>query len=173
LSALDDFIAAVDAFMPLPKRIVGADNTPQWQPGRSPGQLKLLLPIEVDGEQRGQQLFLQAYPNNPTLMFSVGIMFAGRVVCRLDFELEATHGNNLRSWDDELPRFVNGPHWHKWEINRAIIRTQTLEYPLRLNNAMPFDAARQFDSTLRIFCAERHIDLGYHEIDLPPRDSLF
>lgn len=168
---VDDFIAAVDAFLPLQKTLVGAHIRPVWRPGREPGEYKLLLPLEIDGEQRGQQLLLLAYPNNPTLMFKIGIQFLDHVICRLDFELEAVHGNNFSLWGDGLPYIVSGPHWHKWEINRSHVHSTG--FPFKLPNAVPYSNSRQFDATLRFYCAERFIEIGKHEIDLPPRDSLF
>lgn len=167
---VDDFIAAVDAFLPLPKRLVGASGRPIWRAGRDPGSRQLFLPLEIYGEQRGEQLMLLAYPNHPTLKFVLGVKFFEHVVCRLDFDQEAVHGNNCRSWNDDIPTVVRGPHWHKWEINRALIRSTG--FPLKLANAVPFNDSRKFDATLRAYCAAREIELGQHAIELPPKDSL-
>lgn len=165
-----DFVAAVDSFVPLQKTLVGAEMEPDWKRGRELNERKLLLPIEVDGEQRGQSLMVLAYPNNPTLMFKVGIQFLGHVVCRLDFEFEAVHANNFQSVGDGLPRLVVGPHWHKWVINKGYILSSGL--PFKLRNAVPFDNHPRFDAALRAFCAEWNIELGHHAIELPHRDAL-
>lgn len=165
-----DFVAAVDSFAPLQKRLVGAEIEPEWRRGRDVNERKLLLPIEAGGEQRGQSLLLLAYPNNHTLMFKIGIQFFDHVVCRLDFDLEAIHANNFRSFEDDLQRMIVGPHWHKWGINKGYVMSVGL--PFKLHNAVPFDNHPRFDSALRTFCADWNIDLGHHAIDLPPRDAL-
>lgn len=170
--AVSDFVAAVDAFYPVKKVLVGADIPPSWTQGYGPlnSEYKLLLPIEIDGEQRGQYLMVLAYPNNHTLMFKIGMKFFSHVVCRLDFELEATHANNFRAWGDGLPLMVIGPHWHKWGLNRSMVTS--IGFPLQLHNAVPFDASRRFDAVLRNYCADWSIELGQHLIELPKKDTL-
>lgn len=165
-----DYVAAVDSFVPLKKRLIGAEIEPEWKTGREINERRLLLPIEVNGEQAGQSLMIMAYPNNPTLMFRIGIKFFDYIVCRLDFELEAIHANNFRAIDEGLPHLIAGPHWHKWGINRRLV--MSAGFPIKLHNAVPFDNHPRFDAALRAFCADWNIDLGHHSIELPPRDSL-
>lgn len=165
-----NFVAAVDAFRPVSKTLIGADITPEWKRGRQDGERKLVLPIEVGGEQSGQALMIVTCPNNPTLMFRIGIKFFEHVICRIDFDLDARHTNNARSWADGLPPLVIGPHWHRWELNRSSINS--ISSPLKLPHAIPFNDAKRFDSVLRAFCADWSIELGRHAIDLPPRDAL-
>jgi hypothetical protein len=111
-----------------------------------------------------------AYPNHPTLMFRIGIKFLDHMVCRLDFELDGAHANNFSSWDDGLPGLVKGPHWHSWEINRRLIKS--IGSAFELHNATPFSISRQFDASLRWYCGERQIEIGRHEIELPPKEML-
>lgn len=172
LGVVSDFVAAVDEFFPVPKALIGADSASTWTRGYGQANLeyKLLLPIEVEGEQRGQYLMILAYPNNPTMMFKIGMKFFDHIVCRLDFELEATHGNNFRSWGDGLPPVVVGPHWHKWSLNRTLVTS--LGFPLQLHNAVPFEESKKFDATLRAYCSDWSINLGRHAIELPQRDML-
>lgn len=166
MTSLDEFIAAVDKFMPLPKVLVGASGLHQWQQGRDGAdEACLKLPIEVGGVQSGQLLHITAFPEHPTLKFRVGIYF-GQVLCRLDFDLEAKHGNNLIPRDVVLPSLVTGPHWHSWELNRHLFKSVT-SYT-RLKCAAPLDAGvRKFDAALRWYCAQRKIQLGQHGIVLP------
>ena len=49
-----DIVAAIDAFMAAPKRIVGADWPSKRAPGWGPQELEMKYPLEVGGEQRGQ-----------------------------------------------------------------------------------------------------------------------
>ena len=113
---------------------------------------------------------LLAYPNEPVLTFKIAIKFFDHVVCRLDFDPVAVHGNNFRSWGDGLPAIIHGPHWHKWELNRTLVRSTT--GPLKLQNAIPYDGSQKFDATLRAYCAARAIELGHHAVELPPRNTL-
>jgi hypothetical protein len=170
MPGIADFVAAVDVFMATPKQLVGTDTRPVWQIGRQADQRKLVLPVEIEGEQRGQFLLLQAYPQHPTMKFSIGTMFADLVVCRLDYCLEDTHANNFATALEKLPPIVVGPHWHSWEANRGLITSLTK--PLKLHNALPFTFAKQFDAIFRWYCATRNIKLDKHAISLPPRETL-
>jgi hypothetical protein len=99
------------------------------------------------------------------MMFRIGIQFDEKMVCRLDYELDATHGNDLGSGMAEL--MIQGPHWHAWELNRHSV-SSVLHHD-RLRNAVRYTAARRFDAALRWYCGERHISLGHHGIELPRR----
>lgn len=161
------FVEAVDAFMPLPKRLVGAD-APTWQSGRSADELRLKLPIQIGGELRGQHLVIKAFPNYHNLMFQMGISFDEKVVCRIDFELDGSHGNNLNP--GVLPSLIKGPHWHSWELNRDLV--WSVLHHDKLQRATPFTETHKFDATLRWYCAKRNIALGHHGIEFPIRERL-
>ena len=171
MTALTEFLTAVDAFMPPRKVLIGADGPHAWQPGRDEGELCLKLPLEIGGEQRGQYLWIRAYPEHPTLKFCIGILFGRPIVCRLDFNLEAVHGNNFAPPGLGLPSLVKGPHWHSWEINRPLF--VSVSSYTKLKCAVPLDAGiRKFDPALRWYCGKRNIELNQHQIALPERRRL-
>jgi hypothetical protein len=161
-----EFIAAVDAFMLAQKTLAGVDTPLTWQRARDDDARRDKIPIQVNGEQHDQFLMIDSFPEHDSLKFCVGIMFSDYVVCRLDFDLDDVHGNNHAP---ELPLLVIGPHWHSWELNRNTI---TLGHLFHLSNALEFHDARQFDATLRWYCAQRNIVLGAHAIELPLAERL-
>jgi len=170
VTSVTAFIAAVDKFMSLDKRLVGADEIMSWQPGREPDTYFLKLPLEVDGEQMGQSLFVKAYPLHPTQRFSIGIIFEP-TICRLDFWLEGIHSNGLTATSEGLSALINGSHYHPWEINKGCVESPNKLF--KLQKAVPFTDARQFDSALRWFCGENKILLPpKHTIELPLRTRL-
>lgn len=167
---IQEFLAEVDAFMAAPKILLGADR-PSWQPGRQHNELVIKLPLEVAGEQEaGNFLYVASEPNSPSLTFRIGILFRDRMMCRLDFE-EGIHPNTWGCPIEVLPPFVEGPHWHAWEINRHLVKSLVLYEKLR--NARPFATIKRFDAALRWYCGERKIQLGAHGIELPTRTRLF
>lgn len=162
-----DFIKAVDAFMAAPKSLAGASD-PQWvRSERDAYRSCLKLPIEVDDEISGQKLLIQADPTKDALVFSVGILFLDRCICRIDFDKGDSHFNH---WHASLPNVVQGSHWHSWELNKGEFRK--LAHFKKLRYASEFTAAKQFDATLRWYCQERNIQLGAHGIEFPGRESL-
>jgi hypothetical protein len=171
MPTVPEFLASIDSFLAAPKYVLGADSAPTWQPMRNENGLQIKLPLEIDGEQTGPFLHVGAFPNHPTLKFCLGIVFADYMVCRLDFELEAVHGNDFSAKALGLPLQVTGPHWHSWEINRQFIKAYGR--PFRLHNAKPFESGtmRKFEHVLRWYCSERNIHLA-DSIDLPPRTRL-
>jgi hypothetical protein len=168
MPGVSDFVAAVDSFMAAAdKSLVLGPQVPEWRRVRDEDFVRIKLPLEVAGEQLGQHLLIDAYTEHPTLKFCIGIMFPEGVVCRLDYELEAVHGNGFAYG---LPLEVQGPHWHSWELNRLSFKDNG--HFLKLPYATTFHDARQFDATLRWYCAQRHIALGAHGIEFPPRGRL-
>lgn len=162
-----DFIKAVDAFMASPKSLIGVTD-PQWAlSGRDAYRKCLKLPIEVNDEISGQKLLIQADPTKDDLVFSVGIIFLERCVCRIDFDNRDRHFNHFHV---ALPHVVAGPHWHSWELNRGDFKK--LGHFKKLRYASGFTAAKQFDATLRWYCQERNIQLGAHGIEFPGKDGL-
>jgi hypothetical protein len=164
VSTNSDIIAAVDAFMATPKRIVGIDQVPQWGPGRSPQELETKYPLEIEGEQRGAQLMIVGFPREPSLKFRLGILFPA-MICRLDYTDE-THPNSIGGYlNHDLPPIVTGPHYHSWPINREFFHG--VAKPPKLWNAVPYTGqARTFDAVLRWFCSDVRIE------SLPPDHRL-
>ena len=170
---VETFIAAVDAFLLSDKRLIGADMLPRWAEGRDRGERRIKLPIEVNGELRGQSLVISAYPNHPTRRFHLSVVFEP-AVCRVDFHEDVTHANPLMLPDDGLPRFVKGPHYHPWRRNRRFVRSDVHVARLRVAEPLGALAKVSFDSVFRWFCADNKIQLPDKlEIELPGREELW
>lgn len=161
-----EFIRAVDAFMAAPKSLVGA-KTPQWVQARDDYKYCLKLPIEENDELSGQKLLIQADPTKDDLVFSIGILFLERCVCRVDFDKGDHHFNH---WHSSLPPVAKGSHWHSWELNKNQFRK--IGHFKKLHYASEFREAKQFDATLRWYCQERNIELGAHGIFFPEKGGL-
>ena len=167
---VQEFVTVVDRVIVAPKKLVGAER-PRWQAGRTQEEQRLKLPLEIDGEQRGQFLVIMAFPNyEPSPMFNIAFECCDKVVCRLDFDLDSVHGNNLRPRPQSLPALVHGPHWHSWELNRGEVRS-ILVYD-KMPYAEPFTEAQKFDAVLRWYCGKRNIALGRHGLEFPMRSRL-
>jgi hypothetical protein len=172
MATLPNILAAINAFMAERKRIVGYDVAPLWGPGFTPYERVMKYPLEVQGEQRGAQLMVVGFPNQPGLKFRLGILFPG-MICRLDYTDE-THPNSLDGVQAGLvPPIVAGPHYHSWPVNRRFFRGVT-KAP-ELHDAVPYsEHTRTFDAALRWFCADTNIQSlpPAHLIALPPRERL-
>jgi hypothetical protein len=162
-----ELIQAVDAFLEAPKNLATGMGQLQWGAARDECAKRLKLPLEIEGEQHGHHLVIDAFPNSSSLKFCLAIQFGEHVVDRIDYELTVRHANQINSG---LPQMVKGPHWHKWSYNRNTFKRK--DNFLKLPNASAFETPRQFDATLRMFCADNNIAIGNHGIELPPRDSL-
>lgn len=166
----EDLVAAIDAMMAQPKRLVGATSPLVWVDGRRAGEKKIKLPLEIEGEQRGQSLVVLAYPRERPLKFRILLVFPPAVF-RLCYETGAVHGNNHAIESENLPAIIQGPHVHPWNLNRRFVKNPY--QVLKLRNAEPFDRIRTFDAALRWFCADTRIALPpNHAIELPARDVL-
>lgn len=173
MPAVDEFVAAVDAFIAARKQIVGVTTPQRWSEGRAigEGELALKFPIEVNGEQHPSRMFIvSAYPDSEELKFVINLTYQWSVF-RLDYEIDRLHSNVNRPLGSKIPISVMGPHYHPWNENKAMIKH--LNEPPKLPMALPLDIhIRQFDQALRWFCRETNIDLRDHAIDLPPRQRL-
>jgi hypothetical protein len=172
VTTIPDLLAAIDAFIATPKRIVGYDSAPHWAPGFSVHERVMRYPVEVAGELRGSYLQVVAFPRELGLKFRLGILFPG-MVCRLDYTDE-THVNSLDGVKGGIvPPDVTGPHYHSWPLNRRFFRGVT-KAP-ELHDAVAYtEPGRTFDAVLRWFCADTNIESlpQSHSIALPLRETL-
>lgn len=172
VATLVEIVAAVDAFMATPKRIVGHDTAPQWGPGYSHHEVVVKYPLEIGGELRGSQLMVVGFPRQRDLKFRLGILFPA-MICRLDYTDE-THINSVSGFlSGRVPYKVTGPHYHSWPINKRFFRGPTV--PPKLHDAVPYEeAGRTFDAVLRWFCANTAIESlsPSHRIELPAYELL-
>ncbi|MGB9428502.1 MAG: hypothetical protein WCC11_01265, partial [Gammaproteobacteria bacterium] len=168
-----DFLAAADQFMGERKRIVGATTPQAWREGRIIGDNEriLKLPIEVGGEQHPEQtLVIAACPDADNLKFLISLVFRWSIF-RLDYEIGRRHVNVNRPQYSNIPYTVIGPHYHPWAENKPSITS--ISEPFKLPWALPLDVhIRQFDGALRWFCQQTNIEIGNHQIMLPPKERL-
>nr|RAV91175.1 hypothetical protein DBT53_11535 [Aerococcus mictus] len=166
-----NLVAAVDAFLKAPKRIIGADSAPVWRDGFSPAEVEMKYPLEIEGEMRGASLMVVGFPRERALKFRLGILFPA-MVCRVDFTDEV-HANTLMVPTDGIPGIVKEPHYHSWSLNRRFFRA--MSKPPKLHNAEPLPCAgRSFDAVLRWFCTDTNIEAlpPGHMIELPKMERL-
>ena len=138
---------------------------PKWQPGRDPDELRLKLPLEINGELSGSYLLVMTYPDHHNLKFRLCVELYDKVIDRLDFDPDESHANSAG-----FGNLIEGPHWHSWNDNRHLSGSVTKYDKLRI--AVPFAEARKFDAALRWYCHRVNIVLGQHGIDFPPRQKL-
>ena len=173
MATLVEIVAAVDAFMAAPKRIVGHDSPRQWKDGFTAHERELKYPLQVGGELSGAHLMIVGFPRERSLKFRIGILFPA-MVCRLDYTDE-THGNSLTGVNlGAVPAEVSGPHYHSWPLNRHFFHAITK--PLKLRDATPYlEAGRTFDAILRWFCNDTNIEQlpTNHLIALMRAETLF
>src|SRR5690348_16517069 len=164
---MPQIIQGIDEFIAANKDLVMGQGAPTWQAGRDDGSKRLKIPIELNGELSGHYMHIEAYPEHQTLKFCLGLIVNERMVDRLDFDLEGGHTNGFGA---AVPNVVDGPHWHSWELNRHTIKRK--DHFWELPYAAAFETAVRFDASLRWYCAERHIVLGAHDIELPAPERL-
>lgn len=163
-------LAALDAFMLAPKRIVRPDAQGVWLPGATEDERQLRWPLEVAGELIPDAALLVAgYPRERGLIFRLMILCPA-AVCRLD-HTDEFHANPAPH-PAGVPASVVGPHYHSWPINRLFFETN--DHPVKLRNAVPFTPHPSFDAALRWFCHDNVIEPlpPNHQIALPRLDTL-
>lgn len=166
-----EFVSYIDAFLAAEKYLVGLGVRQDWRPGRDDGCWRVKYPIEVDGEQRGESLIVDAYPDRTPVEFYILIEF-GQVICRVDFEPNGGHTNDIWGPVPDLAPLVSGPHYHAWELNKHYFKSTTRAIELHNAIALP-DNLRRFAAVFRWFAAQNNIRLnGPLELDLPPRTRI-
>ncbi len=166
-------VAAIDAFMQEDKYPVGIDIPPNWVDGRElgVGEKTIKIPLEINGEIKGQKLIVTTSPNSTYLIFSILITF-DPAICRLDFDERVDHSNSHAIGSENIEPIIRGPHYHPWDLNKRFFIHSNK--PIELHNAIPLDKnIVQFDSALRWFCDTNKIILNHdHRIELPRSNLL-
>ena len=163
-------IAAIDAFMDAPKRLVAPQRQSPWMPGFFDDEKQIQWPLEIDGEQVPDAFLRVAGRVRGPIAFRLIVLYS-TAVCRLDFTDE-THANPPPLLPG-LPPLVTGPHYHSWPINRHFFNLQDGAVPL--SNAIPYPGGGMaFDAILRWFCDDVKIEQPPpdHLIELPRLERL-
>ena len=171
MATTKDLAAAIDEFIRVPKRIMGANAPYQWTKGYNQFERVTSFPIEIDGEApEAARLQIVGFPGSSQLKFRLILCYSA-CVCRLDYTDE-THLNSQRLQSDGIPSEVTGPHYHSWALNRRFFKGSSTAP--ELHNAELFSMQAGFDSILRWFCQQVNIEPlnGGHLIALPQRDRL-
>ena len=156
----------VDEFLKAEKRLVGE---PDWGPGNRPSEQRLNVPLSINGAPTNVNLQITAYPNEPTLRFTITLNWPP-CFWRVDYDPpHKRHTNPLH----RVPllggaRRVEGPSYHSWADNKHLATMAAL--PDNLDCARPLASKiRGWDNTFRWFCEETRIVLGGSKIELPPK----
>lgn len=144
---------------------------PTWAHEHREGDVRLLLPLLVEGEISEANLQIIAYPRSRSLRFRLNLLY-GRAICRLDFVDDEEHVNSFKRPDDLQLGPFTCPHYHAWADNRVFATKTSL--PERLENARILDSnLKSFPNTFRWFCGQTKIDLSGFDIpELPASDLL-
>lgn len=132
-----------------------------WKPGNRDGELRLKLPVEVEGEigQFDLQLIVAPDSLNPGLRI---VLLCGRAFWRLCLD-EPEHPNSFNRPED-LPAIVPGPHCHTWADNRHFGNPTSLPKVLKNARNLP-DAITDEDSAFRWFLGQ--VNILEPEWDMP------
>jgi hypothetical protein len=167
-------VAQIDAFMAARKQIVSPHTQGTWQKAHSPNERQLKWPLAIDGViHPGSGLLIVGDPTRKDRLFFRLAVLCPAAVCRLDFTDE-THANSAKAPAEGIPAIIRGEHYHSWGINRRFFRD--FDHPVEIRNAVPYEGAgRTFDSILRWFCEDTHIDPlePDHQLALPTLEMLF
>ncbi len=166
------FIASVDRVVSEPKTLATAIVDIPWRIGGCQDVRLLVAPLLVDGELPGVELHVLAYPNHDYLKFTISLSVFGHVIWRLCFDQEEGHTNVWREPIDkpEVPRRVEGSHYHPWAKNARFAKRLGHPFALKIAMVLPPELTN-FEETLEWFCGQTNIDIP-PKITLPPRDSL-
>lgn len=167
-SSTRSLVETVDALLLADKTLAGE---PSWAKGNRDGDFRLSMPVVIGDEMPGVTLQVTAYPNEPSLRFTITLNLPP-CIWRLDFDPDTEVHHNPLDWPAQLGGYrVRGPHFHAWEDSRHLTTAATLP-DLRYARAFPSNI-KTFDSALRWFCGRTKIRLsGQQRITLPPRTVL-
>lgn len=159
---VDDLIAA-------PKEIAGS---PSWKPTEfDPSEMRMVLPLLIDGVQTSAHVEIKAYPMAETLKFRI-LLIMEKCVFRVDFSRDEHHVNSYDAPADLAGLPLAGPHYHAWADNKRFCSRSSL--PDKLHNARLLPSTCQtFDNVVRWVCGVLNIAqprIGL--IDLPRRTML-
>jgi len=156
----------IDEMMAAEKSLGGV---PKWQAAQR-GELRLLVPLQIDGVSCGAHVEVDAYPNIDTLRFRV-MIFAPKCVWRIDYTTGEPHVNPLDVPSDIDQGPFDQPHYHAWADNRRFCTQNSLPETLPVARLLP--PIRQFDATFRWFCGETNITQPpAGMVELPARTQL-
>lgn len=168
---MTDLVDALDDLIRATKKIAG---TPDWEPGPRSGQQRWLASLSIGGVVSQIALVIDAYPREPSLKFSILLIY-GTAIVRVDYgELDA-HYNHPVSGKRLPPHiqmgWLEGPHEHSWEDNRVFV---TQAPPKELEFAVPLPQhVRGFANCFRWFCGKYNIDIADIPVpDIPAKDTL-
>ena len=112
--ATPDIRDIVDRLLAQPKELAG---TPEWHRGPRAGQVKWKAPLSLAGEVLSMDLIVVAYPEMPTLTFTIMVTCEDVAISRLDYSDNEEHNNGwyvparIKRWK------IKGPHLHTWQDN--------------------------------------------------------
>lgn len=90
---------------------------------------------------------------------------------RLDLDPNERHNNGLQVPSGVQKGYVDGHHFHPWEVNKRNIKV--LESKTQLKYALPYDGVPAYMDALVWFCEKNNIVIDVDRIpSLPVKDTL-
>lgn len=162
-----DLREVVDRLLQVPKELTGVGS---WEPASHEGDVRMALPLIVEGEISDAMVTIIAYPRAPTIRFRLVLTYI-RAIWRVDYTDDELHVNSANRPHDLTDWQIMGPHYHSWQDNRRFARHNSL--PIKLRNArfLP-NNVRTYDNAFRWFCGNTGILPPASVPELPPRDTL-
>ncbi len=142
-------VEAVDAFVAAHKTLVGDGG---WVCDPNEDQCRLKYTIAMDGVPTASTLEIIDFPLDTPRSFTITVNLPP-CVWRLDFDAPPKGHTNDVPEGHECPRYVRGPHYHPWALNRQFHTGK--RPPEELPLALPLSPAiKSYKSALDWFCSE-------------------
>lgn len=164
------FIAEVDALLRVDKVLLGGE-TAAWTDGRDDEEWQIKLPLEIEGEQFGDQLVLTANPTEGVGWFSI-VLTHGVGVERLDVvgSYEG-HRNPFDALGRRVPTMLYGRHFHSWHLNKRFVESAAKLQTLPM--AEPYTGSEKLMAALRWYGGLRNIVIPHGvRIEMPTKVRL-
>lgn len=159
---------AVDRFLGVDKTLVGDGD---WVCDPNQDQCRLKYTIAADGRPTNSTFEVIDFPLERPRGFTITINLPP-CVWRLDFDPPPKGHTNDVPDGHECPRFIKGPHFHSWRLNRKFQKGSNPPDELPLALPLP-PTIKVFKSALDWFCAETKITPARSQIpELPPSGRL-
>jgi len=128
------------------------EGTPDWRAAGNGDEMRLLLPVFVDGRSTQATVEIDAYPNAPVERFRI-MLNLEKCIWRIDFNEYEQHLNPIDTWSEITPSSFREPHYHSWSDNQRYCTSSSLPKKLLIARPLP-EKIRQFSSAFRWFCGE-------------------
>lgn len=126
------------------------EGTADWRPIGRGDEVRLLLPVFIDGRSTQATVEVDAYPNAPVARFRI-MLNVEKCIWRIDFTEYEQHVNPVDTWHEITPYAFREPHFHAWSDNERYCTANSLPKKLLIARPLP-PKIRQFSAAFRWFC---------------------